>query len=396
MSKTNIKPEILEYGNQKADEIANDMGYESGQDLVDQVGPKLQSADTYTRSNATKAAGSFVSKLSLVLFEQIIYDAIGTASIYNWVNKFNGPTLTYGNSIQFNQTALSTAGNYDKTKWIPDNVTTPFIDTFTGQMYKNDGSLADFAYQYKKSLSLEPKTWLPYFASGKLSEVIGKITSEMNETYTLFVANQLQQIIKGIADGSNQVTTANAGINGKSLKLKKIDSNATDSFSALVELMEHIANLTKDVNNTTIASDSTNIRAVDLGDLVMFIPKKLLAKFRSGVMSRLPSSNLFNYETIFADDRVVPIGTELSTIKTNTNQVVTTVANDAPFLADTKIVVLEKRAIQHCFAVKEHESQYFAENMIQQLTNHMWGFFVVLPFAKGFVFNCPNLLTDPN
>lgn len=394
--KIEIKPEILEFGNQKADEIASDLGYDDGQDLVDQVGPKLASADTYTRSNATRAAGTFVSKLSLVLFEQIIYDAIGTASIYNWVNKFNGPTLTYGNSIQFNQTALSTAGTYDKSKWIPDNVTSPFIDTFSGQMYKNDGSLADNAYQYKKSLSLEPKTWMPYFASGKLSEVIGKITAEMNETYTMFVANKLQQIIKTLADGSAQVQTANAGINGKSLKLAKKDSTATDSFSALVELLGHINDLTTDVNNLTIANDSTNIRAVDLDDLVIFIPKKLLAKFRSGVMSRLPSSDQFSYEKIFNSDRVVAVGSELSTVQTNSNQVITTVANATPFLDETKIVVLEKRAIQHCFAVKEHESQYFAENMIQQLTNHMWGFFCVIPFAKGFVFNCPQLLTDPN
>lgn len=390
-----IKKEILEYGNTKADEIASDMGYEDGQDLIDQVGPKLASEDTYTRTNATRAAGTFVSKLSLVLFEQIIYDAIGTASVYNWVNKFNGPTLTYGNSIQFNQTALSTAGTYDKTKWIPDSVTSPFIDTFTGQMYKNDGTLADFAYQYKKSLSLEPKTWMPYFASGKLSEVIGKITAEMNETYTMFVANKLQQIVKTIADSTSQVTTQNAGINGKSLKLPKYTSQATDSFAALVELMGYISDLTTDVNNLTIASDSTNIRAVNLDDLVIFIPKKLIAKFRSGVMSRLPSSDQFNYEKIFNSDRVVAVGAELSTVQTNSNQVLTTVANATPFLAETKIVVLEKRAIQHCFAVKEHESQYFAENMIQQLTNHMWGFFCVIPFAKGFVFDCANLLADP-
>lgn len=395
MKTLEIKKEILEYGNQKADEIASDMGYDDGQDLIDQVGPKLASADTYTRSNATRAAGTFVSKLSLVLFEQIIYDAIGTSSVYNWVNKFNGPTLTYGNSIQFNQTALSNATTYDKSKWIPDSVTSPFIDTFTGQMYKNDGSLADFAYQYKKSLSLEPKTWMPYFASGKLSEVIGKITAEMSETYTMFVANKLQGIIKSIADSSAQVTTENAGINGKSLKLSKFTSNATDTFSAMLELLEHINDLTTDVNNLTIASDSTNIRAVNLDDLVIFIPKKLLAKFRSGVLSRLPSSDQFSYEKIFNSDRVVAVGTELNAVQGNQNQVLSISSTNTPFLAETKIVVLEKRAIQHCFAVKEHESQYFAENMIQQLTNHMWGFFCVIPFAKGFVFDCQNLLVDP-
>lgn len=63
---------------------------------------------------------------------------------------------------------------------------------------------------------------------------------------------------------------------------------------------------------------------------------------------------------------------------------------------NNKIIVLEKSAIQHCFVVQESESQYFAENMIQQLTNHMWGFFAVLPFKKGFVFKCDNLLALPS
>lgn len=394
MSKLN--DEILEYGNEKADEIANDMGFDSGEDLVEQLAPKLESKDTYTRSTATRAAGTFVAKLSLVIFEQIVYGQLGTSSVYNWVNKFNGPTLTFGNYIQFDQTALTTAGTYDKTKWIPDNTTDPLIDRFQGQMYKNDGSLADQAYQYKKSLSLQPKTWMPYFKSGKLGEVIGKITEEMNETFTLFVANQLQQIIKKISNGNAQVATANAGINGKDLKLKTITSNATDSFAAMVELMQHITDLTGDVNTTTIANDATNIKAVELNDLVVFIPKKLIAKFRSGVMSRLPSSGEFNYEKIFNAERVVPIGAELNTVQNNANNPITIANNATPFIADTKIVVLEKRAIQHCFVVKEHESQYFAENMIQQLTHHMWGFITVLPFAKGFVFDCANLLTDPN
>lgn len=164
----------------------------------------------------------------------------------------------------------------------------------------------------------------------------------------------------------------------------------------MVELMQHITDLTGDVNTTTIANDATNIKAVELNDLVVFIPKKLIAKFRSGVMSRLPSSGEFNYEKIFNAERVVPIGAELNTVQNNANNPITIANNATPFIADTKIVVLEKRAIQHCFVVKEHESQYFAENMIQQLTHHMWGFITVLPFAKGFVFDCVNLLTDPN
>lgn len=81
MSKLN--DEILEYGNEKADEIANDMGFDSGEDLVEQLAPKLESKDTYTRSTATRTAGTFVAKLSLVIFEQIVYGQLGTSSVYS-------------------------------------------------------------------------------------------------------------------------------------------------------------------------------------------------------------------------------------------------------------------------------------------------------------------------
>lgn len=400
MEKPEIKdltPEQVDTLNQEAEKIAGDMGEDSAQDLVDKIKSNLTSDDPKLARQGARQAGSFVSKLSMILHEQIIYNSLGTADVYSWVNKFTGPTLSWGNSIQFSSTYATTAGSYDPTKFIPDATTDPLIETFTTNFLKTDGSLSATSYKYKKSLSLQPKTWLPYFKSGKLSEVISNITKEMMETYRFFVANKLQQIIKGLADGSAQKPIEQAGENGSALKLKTITSTAPDTFTALVELLGHITDLVDDVNYTNLASNSSNMRAVDLGDLVMFIPKPLLAKFRSGVLSRLPSSAQFAYDKIFAADRVVPIGEELNTVQSNNNSVISIQGTKRPFIAgDTSIVVLEKSAIQHCFVVQENESQYFAENMVQQLTNHIWGFFAILPFKKGFVFKCANLLTLPS
>lgn len=393
-----ITPEQLDAINEEADKIANDMGSDSAQDLVESIATRLTSDNPSHARAAARAAGSFVSKLAPVLFEQVIYNSLGSSDVYSWTNKFTGVTLTFGNEIQYSSTYSTTANNYDASKFIPDATTDPLIETFAVRFLKNNGSLSDTSYRYKKSLSLQPKQWLPYFKSGKLSQVISDITAQMQETYRFFVASKIQEIVKNLADGNAQVTIDNAGENGKSLRLKKIESQAEDTFGAMLDLLEAITNLTDDINTTTIASDSSNIRAINIGDLVMFIPKPLLAKFRSGVLTRLPSSAQFAYDKIFTEDRIIPIGKQLKpVINTTTTEVIGIENGEPEFISgNTKIVVIERRAIQHNFVVQEHESQYFAENMVQQLTNHMWGFFAVLPFAKGFVFECRNLLKIPN
>lgn len=393
----NLTPEQRAELNAEGEKIAQDMGYESGDEFAETITRNLNSQDHKTARNAARAAGSFASKLSMLLFEQVLYNSLGTADVYKWVNKFNGTHLKWGNSIQFSSTFTTTATSYDRTKFIPTSTTDPFIETFTANFKKPNGTLATNAYQYKKSLSLDPKNWLPYFNTGKLATVIANITEEMRETYRLFVANKLQQLIKQLASGTNQVTTDAAGENGSALRLKKIEpQNMTDAYTCLIELSKEITNLVNDSNTMTISSDSPNIRPVKLDDLVIFVPKKLLASFKKGVLSRLPSAGLFDYEELFSSDRVIPIGVELKTIQSNNNEVVGLVQNNTPFLGDDTIVVLEKSAIQHCFVIQESESQYFAENMIQQLTSHIWGFFCVLPFKKGFVFKSSALTTLPN
>lgn len=391
-----ITPEMLDTLSNEAETIANEMGYDSAQDAVENIARNLESTKAGEMRTAARQAGSFASKLALILYEQILENSLGTADVYSWVNNFKTENLKWGNNIQFSKTFTTTAGTYDRTKFIPDATTDPVIETFTVGFLKANGSLTDTAYRYKKSLSLDPKHWLPYFSSGKLSTVISNITAEMMETYRFFVAYKVQQFIKNLADGGNQVSHDNAGENGKSLKLKTITSTAGDTFQAMLDLIKELDDLTKDVNKTTLANDSQNLKPVSLDDLVIFAPKALISKFRSGIMSRLPSATVFDYEKIF--NRIIPIGRELKPIIKDSGapEVVDVVQNDNTFITgDNKIVVIEKSALQHIYVVGENESQYFAENMIQQLTHHMWGFFCFIPWKKGFVFKCDNLLRDP-
>lgn len=401
-----LTKEQKEYVNKHADRIAKEMGYEDSEDLVDtlQRGSQNVIMDLHERGTLERAAGDFVAKLQPILYQQRLLNAIGTSSIYSWVNKFRGENLTWGNDIVFTQTYLTNAGNYKITDFIPTALTGQKLEAYKVQWLKDNGTLTDTSYRYKKSLSLQPKTWLPYFQSGRLSEVIANITAEMEETYTMFVAYTIQQMVKNLAAGGNQVNVDQSGINGAACKLKTITSQAPDTFQAVLDLTNHIYNLTKDSNKLTIALDGKNLRAVDMNDLVIFVPKPLIAKFQSGILSRLPSAEKFKYEDIFNNERVIPIGAEIAPVKVGdanstdrqTDAIVDLVQNETPFIAtNTKVIVMERRAIQHWKVVSQVETQFFAENLVTQLTDHEWGFTFVLPFAKGFVFECANLLTDP-
>lgn len=399
MSKKNIlenNEELLNYANEQADTIAQELGYEDGQDLVDAVNAGLKSSNPADVRAVSRAAGKFTAKLSLVVYEQIIYKQEGIEKVYSWVDKFDYKFLEFGNTINFINDVVTTATTYDPNLFVPNATTDPLVETFSGGFLNSNKQLTDTSYQYKKSLSIKKHDWAPFFASGKLGEMISTIITRMNTTYTLFKAQKVQGLIKNLASGDAQVTIDNAGINGKDLKLKKIDGTGADTFASMVELLGHINDLINDVNKTNIASDATSIAPAMLEDLIIIVPKKLKSKFDSGILTRLPSADKFNYSVIFTNERLIQSGVELQPVTNATTKEVDIVNNSTPFLDDNTIVVLDKNAIKHCFMVRENESQYFAENMVEQLTIHIWGFFVIIPFAKGFVYKNTNLLTDPN
>lgn len=388
--------ELLNYANEEADKIAKELGYEDGQDLVDSVNAGLKSSNPADVRAVSRDAGKFTAKLSLVVYEQVIYKQEGIEKVYSWVDKFDYKFLEFGNTLNFINDVVTTATTYDPSLFVPNKTTDPLVETFSGGFLKADKTLSETSYQYKKSLSIKKHDWAPFFASGKLGEMISTIITRMNTTYTLFKAQKLQGLIKNLASGSAQVSIANAGTNGKDLKLKKIDGTAPDTFAAMIELLEHINNLTMDVNKTNIGSDSTSITPISLEDLVIIVPKKLKTLFENGILTRLPNASKFQESVLFSSDRVIPAGVELQPIQNSTTKEVDVVQGETPFIDNNTIVVLDKNAIKHCFMVRENESQYFAENMIEQLTIHIWGFFVILPFAKGFVYKNTNLMTAPN
>lgn len=78
-----ITPEMLDTLSEKAEGIANEMGYDTAQEAVENIARNLESTKSGEMRTAARQAGSFASKLALILYEQILENSLGTADVYS-------------------------------------------------------------------------------------------------------------------------------------------------------------------------------------------------------------------------------------------------------------------------------------------------------------------------
>ena len=138
------------------DAVANSMGYTSAANLTASVNDNLASTDELTQRTARNTANDFVNKLTqLVLYQQI--DGEYNFDAYRYINKFENTKIAAGNSKQYQRKILTGAETYDANAFIPSKVTYPTGDVATISLYKNDGTLTDYGYQFKKGVTLQPQ-----------------------------------------------------------------------------------------------------------------------------------------------------------------------------------------------------------------------------------------------
>lgn len=385
--------------NAYANDIAESMGYESAQDLVDDVVEKGQSKNAFMNQKAAHIGGEFASKLSAQVFDQIIYTNYAKDDLLSWHTKFYGRSVEFGAKIGFIDNITTGCTIYDITKYIPDSFTNSLIDTFEGSFLKPDKSDSDTTYRFKKNKSLNVENWLPFFLGGKVSQIVAAILADLAKGFSFFITKQYQDIIKNLADGSAQTTIANAGENGKNLKLITHNGTGANTYEALIELNNLIVDLTQDFNKSTLATDSRSLYSPRLEDLIIFVPKKLKAILQSGILARIPNAAAVTFSSFLTGDNVIAVTKQIKEMQKKDANSPQTTGNEAaidieqaPFLTEDKIVVIEKRAIHHFSYTHINGMAYYPENIVYEHVQHAWGFTVVLPFAKGFVYKNANLL----
>lgn len=393
--------ENKELVNQKANEVAREMGYKGAKSLVEEVNNLAQSPNSLYQQKAGNLSGEFATKLSGVLFDQVIYTKYASESLLGWYTKFLAINQTFGNNIEFYDNVATGCTIYDRSKYWPEEFTDSLVDKFSGGFLKADNTDSVTAYRFKKNKSVSAELWLPFFLSGKLSTMIAAILTDLMKGFQFFITYYFQQTIKKLASGTAQTTIANAGENGSALRLKKFeDTTSTNTFEALITFFQHYNELLNDFNKTTIATDSRSLFSPTKDDLVIFIPQKLKNIIQTGIMSRLPSASYVNFNELLGGENVITVTKALKDPQKkapgdNATEKGNTAAIDietTPYLPEDTIVVLEKRAIQHFIITKQGGQSFFPENLITEYVQHAWGYTVILPFAKGFVYKCNNLL----
>lgn len=386
--------------NETAHDIAESMGYESAADLVADVQEKGQSPNYFLNSKAAHIGGEFAAKLSSQMFDQIIYTNYASDNLLSWHTKFYGRSVDHGARIGFIDNITTGCTIYDLSKYIPDSFTNSLIDTFEGSFLKADKSDSDTSYRFKKNKSVNVENWLPFFLGGKVNQVVAAILADLAKGFSFFITERYQSMIASLADGTAQTTIANAGENGKNLKLKLHNGTGKNTYESLIELNNLLVDLTQDFNKSTLATDSRSLYCPKLSDLIIFIPKKLKAVVESGILARLPNAASTNFSSLLTGDNVITVSRKIKPMQWVNNQSPNTTGNeaaidieDAPFLTEDKIVVIEKRAIHHFSYTHINGLAYYPENIVYEHVQHAWGFTVTLPFAKGFVYKNSNLLT---
>lgn len=358
-----------------ANELAVQKGYKNARDAMDSINADINSPSKVKSTNGKRLAKQFTQELLLLVLYQYVEDMSSIGYVEYFSNMFDAGMMTEGNTAQFIQPLDTGADNYVANAFIPTGISEQFVETDTLNMYKAPGQLADNSYQFKKPLTLQEPLWFPYFMSGKLSQYIAQITAMMMRTYTFFKFDKLATFLTSITPQ------------------KVITGTAPNIFRAFAdEIIPEIENMTLLNSTYNISDKSELISTVDKSNLLIILPAKLQSKLRAGVLSQLYNAKYLNLDDNYLSENIITLGDKLVIGDSNTK---ITVDSTKPYVKDTQIIVIDKRALRHLIQIERNESQSWAENMTIQLSLHIWGLFGILSWYKMMIYNNPNLLTLP-
>lgn len=365
-----------------ADQLAQDMGYSSAQEMLSEIKDALTNGTIVSQSQAQADAASFTGKLILLVLYQEI-ESRYRLEPYSWVNKFESQKIEAGNTKQFIRNIITGGDTFDENQFVPNKVTNPKVDTATISLYNRDSSgndnLSTYGFKYKKPLTISRQLWLPYFMSGKLQEFIDSIVKLVNESFEIFKITILQKMIGDAKTGISKKVTGTA-------------TNILTCFTNEIYPMLTEMNFLNSDYNINMNGTTTSINSTGKEDLLIFVSNKVYTMLNAGVMSQIYNYKLANIEQYINLDNIVPCSKQL--ISGDSDTPITIDTN--PLIGDNEILVLNKNCIKQLFWVNQTESQSWATNMTLQIVLHVWGAFGFIPWGQGFYYTNNNLSVLPS
>lgn len=400
-SKKTTQQMVLENGNQ----LANEAGYDSAGEYIENLRDGINSPNKARSMDASRAAGDFTSKLTLLTLYQAI-DGEFNLGVYDWVNKFEMSKISAGNSKQFIRNILTGADNYDENTFNPTTATKPQVDTYTISLYSANttssqpATLSTYAKKIVKPLTILKAEWMPYFISGKLQEFVNKISQQINESVSLIKFELFQQMVNKIKTGYNSSNQQEgmkkvfdeSGRTG-AVNISSQVTNILDVFTKIVfPNITNMAFLNSEYNISLRGQESTSLNSCNRDDILILVNNKTYTKLTSGVLANVFNNRLASVEKYINPDNIIPCGRKITTSNSST---AIGVHGSEDLIAENEVVVINKNVFKSLLFVDEAGSQSYVTNMSIQLVAHLWIACGIIPWGQGFVVRTDKLTVMP-
>ena len=393
---------VLENGNQ----LANEAGFESAGEYLESLREGINSPNKARSMDASRAAGDFTSKLTLLTLYQAI-DGEFNLGVYDWVNKFEVSKITAGNSKQFIRNILTGADDYNENTFNPTSATKPQVDAYTISLYSANttssapATLSTYAKKIVKPLTILKAEWMPYFISGKLQEFVNKIAQQINESVSLIKFDLFQQMVNKIKTGYNTSNVQEgmkkvfdeSGRTG-AVNISAQVTNILDVFTKVVfPNITNMAFLNNEYNISLRGQESTSLNSSTRDDILILVNNKTYTKLTSGVLANVFNNKLASVEKYINPDNIIPCGRKITTSNSST---AIGVHNSEDLIAENEVLVINKNVFKSLLFVDESGSQSYVTNMSLQLVAHLWIACGIIPWGQGFVVRTNKLTVMPN
>lgn len=314
------KKEFTEIDRQNED-IANAVARESGYSSIQEMSEDLKNnmdpervESVIRHNNPTATEGSIQAQIKTVvdrakarvadlvssLTRKVLYQEIEQTPSFGYTsfgNRFDDEPLAIGNSKEFIYKHATGVSSYDRTEFVPTRSIRPKITSQIVNMYKDvdaqgNAILEDYAYQFRKRVSVSEPQYLPYFKRGALNEFLNTLRADLRESYNKFKFDQIAGLITSAAILRANKAGAQEGHEvGGYLKI----GTAKNVFEAIAADIHPIfEDLLKGDGHFAIGGPDFNECLIETpaDDIMVIMHEKVKTIMASGVASQLYHPNL--------------------------------------------------------------------------------------------------------
>lgn len=367
-----MSKEHTEIGNQ----YAKSKGFKNIKEMTNVIKSQLQDDSMVVKQAGERLAGHTIYDLALlVLYQEVVGPR--DASYLDFAEMFNDGYIKQGNSKSYVYNFITGNGNYDKTKFVPEQATEQVVKQHIISMYmknqQGQEQLAPNTVRYKKPLTLLTPNWTQYFTNNALNDFLTSLRINMRKSFKMFKFDKVARFLTGLQN------------------VKTINGQAQNMFDCFTEEIfpeiEKMDFYSKDYNR-----DQTfkGIECAGANNVYMIAHSTIISKMRTGIKSQTFHYKLLDVKNLL-DSRVISLGNQFTIGDENTPVDV----GATPYVDENTIWVFNKDLIKVLYQVNTSSTQSFAENLATQIVLHVWLTMDTLPWGQVFKYTNTNLRILP-